>query len=95
MEMRPLATKIFGSLIAALLPLLFAALGASAPVVHRPNNVITNLSAAKWGPAPRMLSPSAQIAVPGGEPNQGSGEWERGMGVESGSNPDPESPSLR
>ena len=70
MKTTPLATRLFGSLIAALLPLLFAALGASAQVAHSPAHVMENPGAAKWGPAPPMLPPGAQIAVLAGNPSR-------------------------
>jgi hypothetical protein len=95
MEMRPLATRVVGGLIAALLPLLFAALGASAPVVHGPADVIENLSAAKWGPAPPM-SPARcpnRRCWQGAQPGQwglaagdwGAGEQEAGHGESASS----------
>ena len=55
----------FGSLIAAL---LLAALVTPAAVAQTPAHVMENVGAAKWGPAPPMLPPGAQIAVLAGNP---------------------------
>src|SRR3977135_2574033 len=55
-------------------PALFAAavvllLGAAA-VAQTPTHVMANLADAKWGPAPPMLPPGAQIAVLAGDPTK-------------------------
>jgi hypothetical protein len=50
---------------------LFAFATLCAPVaLAQPAHVIENLSAAKWGPAPPMLPPGAQIAVLAGDPTK-------------------------
>jgi quercetin dioxygenase-like cupin family protein len=55
-------------------PTLFAALavlllGASA-IAQTPAHVMANVADAKWGPAPPMLPPGAQIAVLAGDPGK-------------------------
>lgn len=62
-----LTTTVFGSLAAAL---LFAFFLTSAAVAQTPAHVMENVSAAKWGPAPPMLPPGAQIAVLAGDPTK-------------------------
>jgi quercetin dioxygenase-like cupin family protein len=39
-------------------------------IAQAPAHVMENLSAAKWGPAPPMLPPGAQIAVLAGDPTK-------------------------
>ena len=60
-------TTLLGGLAAALLcTFLFAS-----PVVAQMSpHVMENLGAAKWGPAPPMLPPGAQIAVLAGDPTK-------------------------
>ncbi len=61
-----LRTILFGNLAAALLaPFII-----SAAIAQTPAHVMENLSAAKWGPAPPMLPPGAQIAVLAGDPTK-------------------------
>jgi len=60
-------TTVFGSLVAVLLFAPFITLSA---VAQTPAHVMENLSAAKWGPAPPMLPPGAQIAVLAGDPTR-------------------------
>ena len=60
-------TALFGSLPAALLFASFVASAAGAPL---PAHVMENLGTAKWGPAPPMLPPGAQIAVLAGDPTK-------------------------
>lgn len=50
--------------------LLAASLVPSAAVAQGSPHVIENVSAAKWGPAPPMLPPGAQIAVLAGDPGK-------------------------
>jgi quercetin dioxygenase-like cupin family protein len=57
----------FGSLASAL---LCAYLVTSTAVAQTPAHVMENVGAAKWGPAPPMLPPGAQIAVLAGNPTQ-------------------------
>ena len=64
MKSSPLVSTLFGSLVAALLFAPFITLAAAPAPAH----VMENLSAAKWGPAPPMLPPGAQIAVLAGDP---------------------------
>jgi quercetin dioxygenase-like cupin family protein len=58
---------LFAGMVTALLPAFRIA-----PVViaQAPAHVMENLSAAKWGPAPPMLPPGAQIAVLSGDPTK-------------------------
>jgi quercetin dioxygenase-like cupin family protein len=49
--------------------LLLASLVA-APAVAQSTHVMESLAAAKWGPAPPMLPPGAQIAVLAGDPSK-------------------------
>ena len=62
-----LTTMLFGSFAAAL---LFAPFVTSATVAQTPAHVMENLSTAKWGPAPPMLPPGAQIAALAGDPTK-------------------------
>ena len=62
-----LTTALFGSCGAAL---LFASFVTSVAVAQAPAHVMENLSTAKWGPAPPMLPPGAQIAVLAGDPTK-------------------------
>jgi len=61
-----LTTTLFG-LAAAL---LFASFVTSTGAAQTPAHVMENLGAAKWGPAPPMLPPGAQIAVLAGDPTK-------------------------
>jgi hypothetical protein len=61
----PLMLTSFGSFIAAL---LLAAFVTPPAVAQTPAHVMENVGAAKWGPAPPMLPPGAQIAVLAGNP---------------------------
>ena len=65
MKTTRLTSTLLGSLAAAL---LFASFVAPAAVARTPAHVMENLSTAKWGPAPPMLPPGAQIAVLAGDP---------------------------
>jgi quercetin dioxygenase-like cupin family protein len=67
MKSERLVTTVFGSLVAVL---LFAPFITLAAVAQTPAHVMENLSAAKWGPAPPMLPPGAQIAVLAGDPTR-------------------------
>ena len=60
-------TRLRTTLFAAL---LFAPFITSAAVAQTPAHVMEDLSAAKWGPAPPMLPPGAQIAVLAGDPTK-------------------------
>ncbi|MEP7310257.1 MAG: cupin domain-containing protein [Acidobacteriota bacterium] len=61
-----IAATLFGSVAAAL---LFARL--ITPIAaESPAHVMENLNAAKWGPAPPILPPGAQIAVLAGDPTR-------------------------
>jgi quercetin dioxygenase-like cupin family protein len=60
-------TTMFGRSGAAL---LFAAVLTATAVAQTPAHVVENLSAAKWGPAPPLLPPGAQIAVLAGDPTK-------------------------
>jgi quercetin dioxygenase-like cupin family protein len=62
-----LTTTLFASFAAAL---LFAALHVSAEGTPSSAHVMENLSTAKWGPAPPLLPPGAQIAVLAGNPTK-------------------------
>jgi len=67
MKTTRLTTTLFGSLAAAL---LFASFVVSGAVAQTPAHVMENLSIAKWGPAPPMLPPGAEIAVLAGDPTK-------------------------
>jgi uncharacterized RmlC-like cupin family protein len=60
-------TTLFASLGAALLSASFVT---SAAVAQTPAHVMENLGTAKWGPAPPLLPPGAQIAVLAGDPTK-------------------------
>ena len=61
-----LITTLFGSLATAL---LFAPFAMTTAVAQTPPaHVMESAAAAKWGPAPPMLPPGAQIAVLAGNP---------------------------
>ena len=62
-----LTTALFVSFAAVL---LFASFVTSVAVARSPAHVMENLSTAKWGPAPPMLPPGAQIAVLAGDPTK-------------------------
>ena len=62
-----LTTTLVGTLPAAL---LFAAFVTSGAVAETRPHVMENLSATKWGPAPPMLPPGAEIAVLAGDPGK-------------------------
>jgi len=49
---------------------MFAALLTPAAIAQSPAHVMENPGAAKWGPAPPMLPPGAQIAVLAGDPTK-------------------------
>ena len=67
MTMTRLRTTLFGNVAAAM---LFAPFIISVAVAQTPAHVMENLSVAKWGPAPPMLPPGAQIAVLAGDPTK-------------------------
>jgi quercetin dioxygenase-like cupin family protein len=67
MKTTRLTSTLLGRLAATL---LFASFVASAAVARTPAHVMENLSTAKWGPAPPMLPPGAQIAVLAGDPTK-------------------------
>ena len=67
MKTTRLTTTLLGSLAVAL---LFTSFVASAAVAQTPAHVMQNLSIAKWGPAPPLLPPGAQIAVLAGDPTK-------------------------
>jgi quercetin dioxygenase-like cupin family protein len=67
MQITSLATSGFGRLAAALLWVAFVMPGA---IAQTPAHVMENPSTAKWGPAPPMLPPGAQIAVLAGDPTK-------------------------
>jgi quercetin dioxygenase-like cupin family protein len=67
MKTSRLATSLLGCLAAAL---LLAPSLTSVAVAQSPAHVMDNLSATKWGPAPPMLPPGAQIAVLSGDPTK-------------------------
>jgi len=60
-------TTVFGTLAVAL---LFATFVLSAGVAPQAVHVMENVGAAKWGPAPPLLPPGAQIAVLAGDPTK-------------------------
>ncbi len=64
MKTTHLTTTLFGSLAATLLLVSFVT---SAAIAQAPAHVMENLNTAKWGPAPPMLPPGAQIAVLAGD----------------------------
>lgn len=66
MKTTHLTTRLFGGLAAALL----LASATAVAVAKTPAHVMENLGAAKWGPAPPMLPPGAQIAVLNGDPTK-------------------------
>jgi hypothetical protein len=61
-------TTLFGTLavVVLLAPLVTPPADAQTPSAH----VMENVAAAKWGPAPPMLPPGAQIAVLAGDPSK-------------------------
>ena len=65
MNTRFVATTLFGSLAASL---LFALVVNPVAVAQTSPHVMENLDTAKWGPAPPLLPPGAQIAVLAGDP---------------------------
>ncbi len=67
MKSTRLTTTVLDSLAAAL---LLASLVSAAAGAQSPAHVMESLSAAKWGPAPPMLPPGAQIAVLSGDPTK-------------------------
>jgi quercetin dioxygenase-like cupin family protein len=67
MKMTGTTFTLFGSLAAAL---LLAAFIAPLAVAQTRAHVMENLAAAKWGPAPPLLPPGAQIAVLAGDPGK-------------------------
>jgi quercetin dioxygenase-like cupin family protein len=60
-------TTLFASLAAAL---LLASIVTTGAFGQTPAHVMENIGAAKWGPAPPMLPPGAQIAVLAGDPGK-------------------------
>lgn len=66
MKTTRLSTTWFGGLAAVLLFTSLAAVAAK----QAPAHVMQTLGAAKWGPAPPMLPPGAQIAVLVGDPTK-------------------------
>ena len=60
-------TTLLGSLATAL---LLAPVLRPAAVAQTPVHVMENAAGAKWGPAPPMLPPGAQIAVLSGDPTK-------------------------
>ena len=66
MKSRGLTSALFAGVVAATL------LGSLAPaaVAQGPAHIIENFGSAKWGPAPPMLPPGAQIAVLAGDPTK-------------------------
>jgi quercetin dioxygenase-like cupin family protein len=60
-------TTFSGRLAAAL---VCAALFTPAAIAQSPAHAMENVGAAKWGPAPPMLPPGAQIAVLAGDPTK-------------------------
>jgi len=66
MKSRGLTGALFAGVVAATL------LGSLAPaaVAQGPAHVMENIGSAKWGPAPPMLPPGAQIAVLAGDPTK-------------------------
>ena len=60
-------TTLFGSFATALLFTSFVTAGA---VAQTAAHVMEDLSTAKWGPAPPLLPPGAQIAVLAGDPTK-------------------------
>jgi quercetin dioxygenase-like cupin family protein len=62
-----LTTTVLGSLAAAFLVASFVPAPA---VAETPAHVMENPGTAKWGPAPPMLPPGAQIAVLAGDPTK-------------------------
>ena len=67
MNTRFVATTLFGSLAVSL---LFALVVNPVAVAQTSPHVMENLSTAKWGPAPPLLPPGAQIAVLAGDPTK-------------------------
>ena len=65
MKTSPLTATLVGSLAAALLCATFLT---PAAIAQSPAHVMEGLGTAKWGPAPPMLPPGAQIAVLAGNP---------------------------
>jgi quercetin dioxygenase-like cupin family protein len=61
------ATTFFESLAGAV---LFGLYVAAVGLAQTPAHVMENLATAKWGPAPPMLPPGAQIAVLEGDPTK-------------------------
>ena len=62
-----LTTTVLGSVAAAL---LLGSLSAAPAVAQTPAHVMESVGAAKWGPAPPLLPPGAQIAVLAGDPTK-------------------------
>jgi quercetin dioxygenase-like cupin family protein len=67
MKTSRLTATLLGSLAAAL---TWASFLAPAAVAQAPAHVMESVGAAKWGPAPPMLPPGAQIAVLSGDPTK-------------------------
>jgi quercetin dioxygenase-like cupin family protein len=66
MKTTRITTTLLESFAAAVLFGLYVAAG----VAQTPSHVMENLATAKWGPAPPMLPPGAQIAVLAGDPTK-------------------------
>ena len=68
MKKTPLMVALLGTLAAAV---LLASYVTTAPLAEEGQpHVMANPAAAKWGPAPPMLPPGAQIAVLAGDPTK-------------------------
>ncbi|MEO8680654.1 MAG: cupin domain-containing protein [Vicinamibacterales bacterium] len=65
--MTRLTRTLFATAVIALLP---ASRIVPVVIAQAPAHVMENLPAAKWGPAPPMLPPGAQIAVLSGDPTR-------------------------
>jgi len=67
MKTSRIPTALLGTFIVALLGAPFLT---SSGAAQTPSHVMEGLAAAKWGPAPPMLPPGAQIAVLAGDPTK-------------------------
>lgn len=64
-------TRLTRTLFAtAVIALLLVSRSVPVAIAQAPAHVMENLPAAKWGPAPPMLPPGAQIAVLSGDPTK-------------------------
>ena len=66
MKTTRLTRILFGSVAPALLVASFTTVA----IAQKPAHVMENLDRAKWGPAPPMLPPGAQIEVLAGDPSK-------------------------